>query len=244
MSNIFSTQGILLILVKTQSTAIVVAFSTMRSLANLFPKGVSILVHSIWPEITRLYVLKDFKTLEKYIKNVLMFISVCILGYSLTLVVSGDFIFKYLLKKKVDFVQAQMTLILSVVLLNSFWKFGSDILMATNNHLKFAYQLMIVNFISSLSFYFVSKHKNLEFAIFSLVLLQTIPLSVIVFSGVKKHFSSKISKDFISPFLLSAVILLSVNWVSYSWPILVLIAVFLFSKNRSVIDLSSLKLKR
>lgn len=180
-------QGCTLITARVLGPAEVVVFNSLRTVANMFSQFIGVLSHSAWPELTRLHAQKESRKLFDIYAHIANLLFITGLTYFCFLNHWGDELFKLWMGNKVEYFPMTMFLISLLVVLNSVWTFGSYMLMATNQHTDFSKSQLIVNLLALVLFGLGVKLYGLNAGIIGLILGQSLPMTLVIYTNLKKH---------------------------------------------------------
>lgn len=143
MSQLFLTQGTILIVGKTLGPTAVVTYTLARTLINIIRQVLGIVINSSKPEMTRLDIQnKDRELAEIFKKITQMTLTIgCIIGILLHF--GGEEIYRLWLKDTSTFDQSLMDLLLVYIILLTFWFGFADFLMAVNRHKKLSIVILV-----------------------------------------------------------------------------------------------------
>lgn len=180
-------QGCIIVIARALGPLEVVAFSAMRTVANVLSQLLAMLSHSAWPEFTKLHSTKQNEKLTFLFKTILLLSLMSGVTYLVILHNFGELLFNWWLKNKVTYQPLTMFLLSSFVILNTLWTFGGYLLMATNNHSEYARLQLPVNLLALIFFYFGAKHLGLPGSAGGLILGQTVLMVICVARLLKKY---------------------------------------------------------
>ncbi len=191
VSQILSTQGVIIALSRFSSPETIVVFSTLRTISNIVSQLLGMLTHSAWPEFTRYYSKLDYDSLLKVFKTIFSVTYFCGFLYLIGMEFLGEIFFTIWLSKKITFDSKMMFLLNTYVVLGICWKLSSSLLMATNNHREVSYIQLITNTISLVVFFLIGEQHGIHVAILSLIISHSVLLIVASYFCISVHFDER-----------------------------------------------------
>ena len=190
-------QGSIIVMAKTLGPIEIAIFSSMRIIANVMSRVMGTISHAAWPELTRLAIQGKHEKLSKLFKIVLflaLFIGLCYLSI---IVNFGESLFYWWLNDSLAYDNRVMFLLSSQVVLSVMWNWGGNLLMATNQHQKYARWQMPVNIIALLLCYLGSSHFGLSGGVMGLFLGQYLPMLGVVIWSLRQNGWNSIARDLV-----------------------------------------------
>ncbi|MFC1539557.1 lipopolysaccharide biosynthesis protein [Candidatus Latescibacterota bacterium] len=165
-------QGTIQVVGILYGSAMVVVFSTLRTIVNLNKQMLSIFTFSAWPEIIRLDAEKNYDKLFILIKILirtilsLLFISIVLLHFY------GENIYEFWLGKRIAFNQLYMDLFLIYMFQSVFWVSLSHLLMATNRHIILSWIMFAATLLTIALSYIFGKYFGLSGVIIAMIICE------------------------------------------------------------------------
>lgn len=180
-------QGCTLITANILGPAQVVVFNSLRTVANIFSQFLGVLSHSAWPELTRLHAQKESRKLFDIYAHIANLLFIAGLTYFCFLNHWGEYLFNIWMRHKIEYFPLTMFLISLLIVLNSVWYFGSNMLMATNQHTDFSKKQLFINFVALVFFAAGVKFSGLNAGIIGLIIGQSLPMTIVIYTNLKKY---------------------------------------------------------
>ncbi|MCL7988647.1 hypothetical protein M8998_11930 [Sphingobacterium sp. lm-10] len=140
-------QGLVFVVNTFLGGAILVAFTTTRTLLNFLRQIMNMLSTSVNPEVCAAYGRKDIKAIFDIYYRSLIVTGVTTLVCMLMLLLVGKFIFLEWTKHAVPFDHAFFTGMLFVMFVSCIWGLASVIPLSTNTHTKFTLTFLLFQFL-------------------------------------------------------------------------------------------------
>lgn len=170
LSQIFGVHGTLIIAGITLGNLALVAFATVRTLANLLKSVLGVLINAAWPEITRLDSQQESTKLSLLFHTILsanLFVAIAI-GVAMSMF--GELVYTVWLQGKIDYNSQLMSLIVILLIQQTASSSFASLLMATNNHRNLAI-LSLASAIASVCLaYLGAVHFGLEGLVLGLII--------------------------------------------------------------------------
>jgi O-antigen/teichoic acid export membrane protein len=131
-------QGMVFVVNALLGTPVLVAYTTTRTFVNFLRQLMNILANAIWPEISRTYGQRDFRTLANVYYCSLIITFVTTLVSIVFLLIFGQWIYTTWTKNAVIFDYPFFAGMLGVLLISCLWNLSSIIPLATNTHTRFS----------------------------------------------------------------------------------------------------------
>lgn len=173
-------QGTVIVLSRVLSPIEVSIFSSIRIIANVMSRFMGVLVHAVWPEVTRLYESKDIAKLTDVFKLIQYFGIYFGFIYILIIIYFGESLFNFWLAGKLSYSFWVGFFLTAHVVLNGIWTTGGSFLMASNLHEKYSQAQFPVNFFALTLTYFGAIHWGLSGGVIGNLVGQFIPMTIIV----------------------------------------------------------------
>lgn len=133
-----SVQGMILIVSMLLGAAQVVLFSTLRTMVHVLKQMLGLIIHTAWPEITRLDTHGNRDRLF-FLFRVIFRSTLVLTGLSMIFFhFLGQAVYDFWMGGQVEYSRELMDLLLIYIFLQVFWTACGNILMAVNNHQKMA----------------------------------------------------------------------------------------------------------
>jgi O-antigen/teichoic acid export membrane protein len=173
-------QGTIIVLSRVLSPIEVSIFSSIRIIANVMSRFMGILIHAVWPEVTRLYESKDISSLSGIFR--LIQYSGVYFGfiYILIVIYFGDSLFNFWLAGRLNYSFWAGFFLSAHVVLNGIWITGGSFLMASNLHKKYSLAQFPINFFALALTYFGAINWGLCGGIVGTLIGQFLPMAFIV----------------------------------------------------------------
>lgn len=145
LSQLLSVHGTLVVAGLFLGSTPLVAFATIRTLANVLKSILSIFLHAAWPEITRL------ESKQEKERLVLLFVTIvranlfAAVSIGTALLIFGESIYTIWLQGKIEYNATLMSLTIVLLIQQVVSSSFGSLLMATNNHHKYA----VLNLVSA-----------------------------------------------------------------------------------------------
>jgi O-antigen/teichoic acid export membrane protein len=222
-----STQGSVLAVGWALGAVEVAIFATIRTLVNIVRQLLGLIIHSAWPEFTRLHAASNDVQLRRLFVAVFRGTLLLALAFIFLMEVAGELLFDAWIRGALSF-QPQVTRAFSLyVLITVYWTLGASLLMATNRHIALTWMQLIASGAGVLLCFAGSLSGHLEFAVAGLIAGEALPMAATILLLMGRY-----------PLGISSGLLLK-----ETWPILVTGAVVFFFPMASLIALAWLALR-
>jgi O-antigen/teichoic acid export membrane protein len=217
LSQVFSIQGIVLVVGLVLGPFQVVVFSTMRTIVNLIRSFFEQVCHAAWPEMTRLDAQQD---MDKFLALFRVILRSTLMASILFITIFhffGGFIYHFWLRKTVPFEQPVMDLFLIYMGQFIFWLTCSYPLLATNRHHTLAKMLVISAVLTIGLAYLGGQHLGLPGIVLGMIIGDLIlPFWFVPYllSGYQACFSWKFFAAEMGPYIASLLILAIIPWLA------------------------------
>jgi O-antigen/teichoic acid export membrane protein len=217
LSQVFSIQGIVLVVGLVLGPVQVVVFSTMRTIVNLIKSFFEQVSHAAWPEMTRLDAQQDMDKFLALFRVILRSTLMAAILFITIFHFFGGFIYTFWLRKTVPFSQPVMDLFLIYMGQFIFWLTCSYPLLATNRHHTLAKVLVISSVLTIALAYLGGQHLGLPGIVLGMIIGDLIlPFWFVPYllSGYQACFSRKFFAVEMGPYIGSLVILAIIPWLA------------------------------
>lgn len=232
-------QGGVLVVAKTLGPIEVAIFSSMRIVANVMSRFMSVLAHAAWPELTRLASRGQDKKLAKlfsFILNLTFFVGLCYLALITSI---GELLYNLWLNQKLPYDFSVMYLLSCQVVMTVLWTWGGNLLMATNRHEEYSRWQLPINLIALIVCYWGALNLGLIGAVAGLFAAQSLPMLLVVYLLLVKKGWPQIAKNLLVVSLLGLALM---PMMLNEWGFFLSIFVFGFLLWRQIVNyMSSIK---
>lgn len=135
LAQVFSVQGMVIVVAALFGAVQVVVFSTLRTVSNVLQQAIPIISHSVWPEMTRLDMEGDPEKLRELLRVLLRVSLLFALMLMAALHYYGEDLYLYWLDGELEYDARLMDWLLVYVVQTLFWTLCGNLLMASNRHL-------------------------------------------------------------------------------------------------------------
>ena len=217
LSQVFSIQGIVLVVGLVLGPVQVVIFSTMRTIVNLIKSFFEQVSHAAWPEMTRLDAQQDMDKFLALFRVILRSTLMAAILFMTIFHFFGGFIYHFWLRKTVPFEQPVMDLFLIYMGQFIFWLTCSYPLLTTNRHHTLAKVMVISSVLTIALAYLGGQHLGLPGIVLGMIMGDLIlPFWFVPYllSGYQACFSWKFFAAEMGPYLGSLLILAIIPWLA------------------------------
>ena len=217
LSQVFSIQGIVLVVGLVLGPVQVVIFSTMRTIVNLIKSFFEQVSHAAWPEMTRLDAQQDMDKFLALFRVILRSTLMAAILFMTIFHFFGGFIYHFWLRKTVPFEQPVMDLFLIYMGQFIFWLTCSYPLLTTNRHHTLAKVLVISSILTIGLAYLGGQHLGLPGIVLGMIIGDLIlPFWFVPYllSGYQACFSWKFFAAEMGPYIGSLLILAIIPWLA------------------------------
>jgi len=200
-------QGVILVIASVLGPIEVAIFSSMRIVANVMSRVMGMIANAAWPEVTKLATVhanKKLLQLFKIVQILTLYFGAC---YVFLIINYGSELFEWWLRGKLPFDFWVMYFLACQVLLGALVTWGSNILMATNNHEEFVRWQLAINLGALGATYIGCVEFGMVGGVILLIGAQFIPQALLVYKMQSKNKFNLISKNFLGTLILALVIL-------------------------------------
>ena len=148
ISSLFSNQGSILIISRFLGPVEVVTYTTYRLIGNTYYRLISIYLHAIWPDLTRLYALRSYRNIYRLYTYGCRIIFISSLAFYLLVAYASRPIMHLWLNDSIPY---NKTLLLLVGLLASVQALNTatqNIFLSTNNHIYISKAALLISIIT------------------------------------------------------------------------------------------------
>jgi len=217
LSQMFSLQGIVLVVGLVLGPFQVVVFSTLRTIVNLIRSFFEQVSHAAWPEMTRLDAQQDMEKFLALFRVILRSTLVAAILFITVFHFFGGFIYHFWLRKTVPFDQPVMDLFLLYMGQFIFWLTCSYPLLATNRHHTLAKMLVVSSLLTVALAYGGGRRLGLPGIVLGMIIGDLIlPCWFVPYllRGYQACFSLKFFAAELGPYIGSLLILTIIPWLA------------------------------
>ena len=225
-SLVFSIQGTVLVVGMVLAPVQVVIFTTIRTMTQAMRQLVYLLIHSAWPEITRLDAEQNVGELLSLFRAILRSALVATAILILIFHFFGGAIYRLWLGDTVEYQQVAMDLFLIYALQLVFWTTCSSLLMATNIHHALAKILLVSSLVGIVLAYLGGRYFGLRGVIVGMTIGDALmPLWLVPYlvNRYDARFSLKFFLKEASPIIGSLICVALLPWSGLVVPFLLLL---------------------
>jgi len=186
LSNAVKSQGMLTIVGITLGPAMVIAFSSMRTLINMVQQAMGMINSVVWPEISAAYGAGNLPLARQLHRNACRasFWMACV--SMLLLFFLGPWILQHWTIGSVSFDRRFFSLMMLAMVFNSFWFTSSVVQAATNTHLKIAALYLITSTTALVIAYVITPNFGLNGPAFGLLVMEVFMASYVLPASLAK----------------------------------------------------------
>lgn len=217
LNQMFSIQGMVIIIGMVLGPLQVVLFSTIRTMVNLIRSFLDQLSHAAWPEMTRLDAQEDTDKFLILFRLIFRSTLIAAIFFITIFHFYGGFIYHFWLRKTVPFQQPVMDLFLIYIGQFIFWLACSHPLLATNRHQTLAKVLFISSILTIFLAYLGGKHLGLPGILLGMIvgdLLVPFWFVPYLLMGYQACFSYKFFAAEMLPYFGSLFIIATIPWLA------------------------------
>lgn len=200
-------QGVILVIANVLGPIEVAIFSSMRIVANVMSRFMGMIANAAWPEVTKLAASNaGLKLLQlfKVVHMLTLYFGAC---YLFLIANFGSELFEWWLSGNLAFDFWVMYLLVCQVLLGALVTWGSNILMATNNHEEFVRWQLAINIGTLVATYIGCVEFGIVGGVILLTAIQFIPQALLVYKMLLKNKFDLIAKIFLRILFFAVIIL-------------------------------------
>ena len=200
-------QGVILVIANVLGPIEVAIFSSMRIVANVMSRFMGMIANAAWPEVTKLAAahsnLRLFQ-LFKIVQMLTLYFGAC---YLFLITNYGKELFEWWLRGGLTFDFWVMYFLVCQVLLGALVTWGSNILMATNNHEEFVRWQLVINLCTLVATYIGCLQFGMIGGVILLIATQFLPQAYLVYKMQLKNKFHLIAKNFLRTLIFAIVML-------------------------------------
>jgi len=243
LTQVFSIQGMVIIIGMVLGPIQVVLFSTLRTMVNLIRSFLDQLSQAAWPEMTRLDANGDIDKFLLLFRLILRSTLIAAIFFITIFHFYGGAIYHFWLRKTVPFQQPVMDLFLIYMGQFIFWLACSHPLQATNRHHTFSKMLAISSLLTVALAYWAGQHWQLPGIVSAMIIgdlalpFWFVPYLLRSYQGC---FSFRFFATELLPYFASLLILVVIPWLA-PLVFLLLLGWWLRAVPRHILGLDQLK---
>lgn len=200
-------QGVILVIANVLGPIEVAIFSSMRIIANVMSRFMGMIANAAWPEVTKLATAdasSKLSELFKIVQGLIIYFGAC---YLFLITNYGLELFEWWIGGNLTFDFWVMYFLVCQVLLGALVTWGSNILMATNNHEEFVRWQFVINLFTLAATYIGCTKFGMIGGVILLIATQFIPQAILVYKMQIKNDFHQIAKNFQVNLFLAVIML-------------------------------------
>lgn len=167
-------QGFTILINAYFGPAILIVFTTTRTLSFSVKHITNVIIASVWPELTIAYSKKNFFLMRTIYRRSLKSSILFVLLASIFLLSVGKCLFTYWTKRTVDFDFNLMFAFLLILNMNNLWNTSMVVLTSTNNHIKLSVYYVFSVIVTLILSVFMAQMHSLYLIVYSLLFVDIV----------------------------------------------------------------------